>query len=414
MRPLVYVSDGYPTLSQTFTLREVRGLRADGIPLEVLSMHPPGPRDPPLSPDDDPVVTQMPGPFSPAVLAASLAMLLRRPARWMGLLLWALRPHTVPWRADLQARAPVHLLWAAWVAARLPPDAHVHAQFVGSASNVAWMAARLADATFSMTAHAEWGLPLLRPKLRDAAFVLSISEFEKQRLLAQAPPASRERAASRVIVSRLGVDLAAWRLPPPPPSEDLRVLAVGMLGEKKGHDVLVEAVALARQRGVKVRADIVGEGPERARLEALIARLGVTDHVRLLGAQPASRVRELLQASDVGALACRATRGGDFDGIPVALMEAMASERPVVTCAVSAIPELVEDGVSGLVVPPDRPDLVAEAIARLASDAGLRARLGAAARARVGKDYDAEASRRRVTRIFRAYLAGQASEPLSA
>src|SRR5688572_18474928 len=103
MRPLAYVSDGYPTLSQTFTLREVRGLFADGIPIEVFSLHPPGPDDPRADPRLDPPVTVLPAPLRPEVLVATLRELLRHPLRLAGLAIRALLPHTTPWRWQLQA-----------------------------------------------------------------------------------------------------------------------------------------------------------------------------------------------------------------------------------------------------------------------------------------------------------------------
>ena len=403
MRPLIYVADSYPCLSQTFTLREVRGLRADGVPVSVVALHRPGARDPPLDPSLDPPVTYLPPPASVEVARAAARAALAHPATWSRLLAAALAPHTAPFRMALQARAPVHLAWAAWLAPRVPPGAHVHAQFVGSASNVAWMTSRLAGTTFSFTAHADWGLPFVRQKLRDASMALSISDFEKARMLALAPGVPE----GRVVVSRLGVDVAAWDAPamlPRPQDAPLRMLSVGSLGRKKGHDVLIEAMVPLQQRVPSVRLDIVGGGALRERLEALVARRGLRDVVSLRGPLPHEEVRRLTLSCDVAVLACRATAGGDFDGIPVALMEAMAARRAVVATRVSAIPELIEDGVSGRLVPQERPDLLATALEDLALDADLRRRLGEGARRRVQELYDAGEARRRVNRIFTELL----------
>jgi len=412
LRPLAYVSDGYPTLSQTFTLREVRGLHADGIPVEVFSLHAPGAEDPPLDPALDPKVTLLPKPWAPDVLVATLRAALRHPARFAVLLARVLLPHTTPWRLLLQSRAPLHLLWGAWLAGRLPPDTHLHAQFVGAASNVAWIAARLRGTTFSFTSHNDWGLPLLREKLRDAQFALAISEHQRRLLLGHRPGVAEDR----VIVSRLGIDLARWGKDSPPAGEaPLRIVSTGRLGLLKGHDVLIEAVASLRDAGIGAHLDIVGGGPERPRLDALVASLDARELVTLHGARPHEDVLRLTLGAHVVALACRVTPGGDVDGIPIALMEGMAAGKAVVSCRVGAVGELIEDGVSGLLVPQDRPDLLAAALERLARDPSLRERLGAAAQRRVAALHDGAASRRRMRQVMRGCLAsGRASFALEA
>lgn len=401
MRPLLYFSDGYPSLSQTFTRREAQALRAAGLPVQVVSLHPPRDIDPRPDASVDPPVTVLPHPATLEVASSLARAAARRTGELARLALAAASPHTTPWHAGLQARAPVHLAWATLVAERVPQGAHLHAQFCGAASNVAWMAARLAGATFSFMAHADHGLPLVAHKLRDATFVLSISELERRRMLALAPDAPEDR----VRVHRLGVDLAAWDLPAPAAEPDaLRVVAVGMLGPTKGHDVLIAAVGLARARGAQVRLDVVGEGAERPRLEAAVARLGLGDAVRLRGALSHEAVRKVVRESHACALACRVTPSGDSDGIPLALMEGMAARRAIVSCPVGAIAELVEHGVSGLLVPPERPELLADALVRLAADPELRRQLGDAARRRMEESFDERRSHARLVETFRAEL----------
>lgn len=409
MRPLIYLADGYPCLSQTFTLREVRGLHADGAPVSVVALHVPGEGDPPLDPALDPPVTYLPLPLSAEVVAAAARTALAHPSTACSLLGASLLPHTTPWRSALQARAPVHLAWASWLAPRLPRDAHVHAQFVGSASNVAWMASRLSGATFSFTAHADFGLPFLRQKLRDATVALSISELERSRMLTLVP----DVPPGRIVVSRLGVDVAAWDAPAPraEAGAPLRLLAVGTLGAKKGHDVLIRAMADLRRRVPRVHLDIVGGGPLRASLGELVARLGLGDVVSLRGPLPHEEIRRMTMACDIAVLACRTTGDGDFDGIPVVLMEAMAARRAVVSTRVSAIPELIEDGVSGRLVAPERPDLLTSALEELAGDAALRRTLGEGARLRVAADYNASVARERVKRIFTDLLSAPPRAP---
>lgn len=398
MRPVTYVADTFPTLSQTFTRAEVRGLVREGLSLRVASLHRPLPRDPPLEPSLDPEVIYLPSPFSGAALGALMRTAMRRPARLLPLLGWCARPHTTPWRPGFQLRAPVHLAWACWLAESLTEADHVHAPFLGSASNVAWMASRLAGASFSFTAHSEMTFVLLQPKLRDACVATSVSEFERARLLAAAPKVE----PAKLVVSRLGIDLGAW--PVMPARSDralLRVLAVGMLGRTKGHDVLLEAAALLNAGGLALQVDVVGEGPERPRLEAIVRERRLQGIAKLHGPLPQDDVRRLTQDCDVAVLACRATPDGDFDGIPVALMEAMATGRPVVSTRLAGIPELVRDGETGLLVTPERPDLVADALRRLAEDPPLRARLGLAGRRAVEDGFDASTAWARMAGILR-------------
>jgi glycosyltransferase involved in cell wall biosynthesis len=144
--------------------------------------------------------------------------------------------------------------------------------------------------------------------------------------------------------------------------------------------------------GVAFDCDLVGGGGLRERLEASAAELGLGGRVRFLGAQPGERVAELVAAADVLVLPSVVTPEGKMEGLPVALMEALAVETAVVASAISGIPELVEDGVTGLLVPPADPPALADALARLAADPELRARLGRAGRARVAAEYDLHAN----------------------
>jgi hypothetical protein len=187
-----------------------------------------------------------------------------------------------------------------------------------------------------------------------------------------------------------------FRAEPPPADGPLRLLAVARLCEKKGVDTLVDAVARLRDRGVPCELTIFGDGPLRAALESQAAAHGLGDQVRFGGAVPQEEVARQMRACHAFVLPCRRDRNGDMDGIPTVFMEAMATGRPVVSCAVSGIPELVRDGESGLIVPPDDPAALADALVRLAADAALRARLGAAARRLVERQHDQETNARRV------------------
>lgn len=212
------------------------------------------------------------------------------------------------------------------------------------------------------------------------------------------------RHRGRVEVVRHGVDLASVRaaeggrdevraalgLGP----EDLVVVTVANLRREKGLDVLLEAAARvdADPRGARVRFVVVGQGPLADELAARHERLGLGERVVLAGYRPDAVA--VVAAADVFCLASR------HEGLPVALMEALALGRPVVATRVGGIPELVDDGVEGLLVPPDDPRALADAVLRVADDEGLRERLADAA-ARAGAGVGIEPAQRRLEAIYR-------------
>jgi colanic acid/amylovoran biosynthesis glycosyltransferase len=207
-----------------------------------------------------------------------------------------------------------------------------------------------------------------------------------------------------VHVVRCGIPTEDWAARPRRPEPGL-VLSVGALREKKGHHVLVDAVARLRDRGVDLRCDIVGEGAERPRLEADIARLGLTDRVRLLGARSPEETRELYDRAEVFALACVVARNGDLDGVPIVLMEAMMSGVPCVSTRLSGIPELVDDGRSGLLAEPEDAEGLADRLERLLRSEEERRRVGEEGRRRALERCDVRKNAAGLARLLRGALA---------
>jgi glycosyltransferase involved in cell wall biosynthesis len=192
-----------------------------------------------------------------------------------------------------------------------------------------------------------------------------------------------------------------FRAEPARPRDDvLRLLSVCRWVETKGLDTLVDACALLRDRHVAFHLRLLGDGPLRDALAAQVTRLGLEAHVTL--GQPVAQetVAEELRACHVFVLACRRDRTGDMDGIPTVFMEAMATGRPVVSCPVSGVPELVRDGETGLLAPSDDPAAFADAVARLARDETLTVRLGRQARALVERQHDAHLNARRLLALI--------------
>ncbi len=253
---------------------------------------------------------------------------------------------------------------------------HLHVHFAHTPAQIAMYASAFSGIPFSITAHAndifERGLLLAR-KARRSTKMLTISDFNRDFLLSLGVP------PEKLAVVRCGVVFG--RRPGRPrhaAGAALRIGTLCRLVEKKGVDDLLRAIAMLRQEAMPVRAVIVGEGPQREALERLSRELGLDDCVEFAGAMEHGAVVEWLRSLDVFVLACKKDANGDMDGIPVALMEAMSQEIPVVSTRLSGIPELVVHDRTGLLAAPADPADLARQLRRLASDPDLRAALAMA------------------------------------
>jgi colanic acid/amylovoran biosynthesis glycosyltransferase len=277
---------------------------------------------------------------------------------------------------------------------------HVHAHFANHPALAGFIIHRLTGIPFSFTAHAHdlyVERRMLAAKVEAAAFVVTISSYNKQLMV----ETCGEEAGAKIHVIHCGVDPTVFS---PGATErgagPFTILCVGALEEKKGHRYLIDACQLLQERGVRFVCHLVGAGPYRRQLETRIAQAGLQDQVHLHGGCPRPEVVRLLSAADVFALASVATRRGKREGIPVVLMEAMASGLPVVASALSGIPELVESGRTGLLVPPRDATALADALHTLHNDARLRQRMGQAGRETVLREFDLSTNAAALATLF--------------
>jgi glycosyltransferase involved in cell wall biosynthesis len=195
--------------------------------------------------------------------------------------------------------------------------------------------------------------------------------------------------AHKIEVVHCGVDVdAIGPRPEIPDNEPPKAAVVAGLRDYKGHLYLIEAIKILERRGFVLHIDLVGDGPMREELEAMVEGSSIADRVTFLGARPVDEAMKLVSQADVFVMPSVVQSNGRKDGIPVALMEAMALQVPVVSTRVSGIPELVEHEVTGLLVDERDPVGLADAIHRLLSDEPLRRRLAAAGRSRVAEQFD--------------------------
>jgi glycosyltransferase involved in cell wall biosynthesis len=213
---------------------------------------------------------------------------------------------------------------------------------------------------------------MLRQKARSAAFIVMISRFLRDNYLA---PHIDPGDLSKVHIVRCGIDLDRFSRAPRSRSTTPRILSVARLDEVKGIEYLIDACAQLRDAETQFVCRIIGDGPMREELQARIERLDLADYVELAGAGTQDEVRDALAGASVFVLPSIVTEGQNFEGVPVSLMEAMASGVPVVSTRTGAIGELVIDGETGLLVEQRNADELACAIRRLLEDGEFRSRL---------------------------------------
>jgi glycosyltransferase involved in cell wall biosynthesis len=382
-RTVLYLITRFPAVTETFVLNEWLAL-SQRFDMRLAALRHSG--ETAVHGESAEVLpsVRFPGALAPATLAANLGWIARRPRRYVSTLAAVLRGALRFSVAEAAAEAVVFVKAAAVAreAARGGVD-HVHAHFASHPATAAWVVHRLTDIPFSFTAHANdlFVAPvLLQRKAASARFVAAISEYNRRYVLDRCPGA-------RVELVHCGVELDRF------PWHELdgratdTVLCVASLQPKKGHADLVDAVAVLAEHRPGVRLELVGEGPERERIERQARERGVEARVQLLGARPAEDVRDRLARARAFALPAVRLPSGRMEGIPVALMEAMAAGVPVVATRLSGIPELVQDGVTGLLVEPHAPEALAAALERLLSDADLAADLTRNARALVDRSF---------------------------
>jgi colanic acid/amylovoran biosynthesis glycosyltransferase len=373
-----YVLKVYPRYSETFILNELLAHERAGTEIEIFSLRPPGD-----------------GRFHQAV-GSVRAQVTYVPASGLGAdrlwdgILAAARELPATWEAlaehaGADARDVTQAVWLAREARRRGIT-HLHAHFASAAGRVARLAARVAGLPYSVTAHAKdifhetVDPDSLRAVLTDARVAVTVSDFNLDHLRTLAPEARVERVYN-------GLDLERHPYADPT-ARPLRVLAVGRLVEKKGFGDLVEACARLSAAGRPVCCDIVGTGEQEGALAARIAEHGLGRHVRLLGQRTQDEVRAKLHGAAVLAAPCVVGADGNRDGLPTALLEAMAAGTPCVATPVTGIPEVLEHERTGLLVAERDSAALAAALDRLLGDPGLRSRLAAAARARIEADFD--------------------------
>ena len=402
---IAYIAQSFPNLTATFIYREVFALRRMGFHVVTLSVRKPAIDK--LSAEAKSLVdsTRYVIPFAwPAFITAHLYFLITHPIRYISTLLLVLtRPGEKP---QNRLRTFLHFGGAIYLAleAKKQKVQHIHAHFSVNAASSALVISRMLGITFSFTAHNNFFTDqiILREKLKAAKFIVAISEYSRDFLLDLLP---NENLKEKFHIVHCGVSTDDFSPPAHKASDQLPlVFSVAQLTERKGIPVLVEACRIVAERGYDFKCIIAGDGLQRPLLEQQVAQYQLQDKVQLVGVVFQEHLASYLNEADMFVLPCLTAPNGDVDGIPVVLMEAMAMEIPTVSTYVSGIPELIEDGHSGLLVKEKDAEALADALQRLLEDDELRTRLGKNGRQKVIEEFNIDRSAAQLATLFERYL----------
>ena len=404
-RPHVFVLKGYPRLSETFIAEEILGLERRGFDIRIVALRrPTDDRIHPVHRDIRAPVAYLPEYLHDAPLRVLGAWwrVRRRPGYGA-----ARRQFLADLRRDPTRNRFRRFGQALVLADEMPEDAaHLHAHFIHTPASVVAYAALLAGLPWTCSAHAkdiwtsaDWDLA---GKLAAARWTVTCTRTGRDRLDTLSPPDRPVR------LNYHGLALDRFRPLPllrprrdgSDPDDPVRLLAVGRAVEKKGFDLLIEALSrLPRDR--HWRLVHVGGGPALAGLKASAAAAGIAERIAWLGPRDQAAVLDHYREADLFVLPCRVTGDGDRDGLPNVLVEAQSQGLACLSTEVGGVPELIEDGVNGRLVPPDDPGALAEALGALIADPDRRRALGRAGQQRVARDFDSAASLDALARLFR-------------
>ncbi len=384
---------GYPRISETFISNEIRLLEELGFAIHLFSMR--QPREDFTHESVKKIrarVDYLPETLLkplPRLLYHNLILASKRPRVYAAALKTAMRRFL---RTHKSATIK-HLFQAGYLANRLLPASgvtHLHAHFAHSPTSVAMFTSQLTGLPFSFTAHAKdiytSDPRQLREKIELSRFVVTCTEYNHRHLL---EISGGHKTPIHRIYHGIDADLFSGNCAEQKnPTQPYRILTIARLTAKKGLPTVLRALKLLTDKGLSINHVLIGDGDDRDMILALVNELGLTSVTRWLGAQPHHEVLEHYRHADLFVLGCEVASNGDRDGIPNVLLESMAVGVPVVATDISAIPELVESGVSGLLVPPRKPERLAEAMQRMLTDRELRNRIIPAARQTVVKGFD--------------------------
>lgn len=389
--PVAYIMSRFPKLTETFVLYEILAAQRVGVPVEVYPLR--REKCTTMHKEAEPIVAK--AHFTPwlsmAIILANLNFLFRMPVTYLKTWLTLVRANLGSIRYF--AGAVLYFPKSVWMARDMQQRGvtHVHAHFCSHPAATAYIIHQLTGIPYSFTAHGtdlHCDRHMLLEKVADAASVIGISDYNRNLILEECG----QQFSSKVHVIHCGVDTAKFTARPSPTNFDegtgpMILLCIGTLHEVKGQSYLIQACAMLREAGFNVQCQFIGGGQDMEMLQSLSKQLGVEDHVVFWGPRTRDQIVEHLAAADALVTPSVLTKSGQREGIPVVLMEGMASGVPCIGSNLSGIPELL-GGECGLLPDPRDVDSIVGSIKALYQDADLRRRLAENGRARVEQEFN--------------------------
>ncbi|WP_320169576.1 glycosyltransferase family 4 protein [Maridesulfovibrio sp.] len=393
---LAMILKGYPRISETFISNEIRLLEQRGVKIHIISMRRPRENFAHKSISEIKAAVS----YLPSTLEGCLEQLFGSPEFDAGLrdprygqdAEFTKRIDSI-WKtyADTGSEASFkHMLQAEFIVEKILPGSdifHFHAHFAHSPCSVARNASRLSGLPFSFTAHAK-DIYTQKPekitaKISEAKFAVTCTGYNCNYLQSIAP----EGKPIHKVYHGIDLDLFSSGKQPVCGSP-YEIFTVARFTAKKGLPTVFRALKELDEKGVEFSYKIVGDGDEREQTLNMLKELGIENRCTWLGTKTHEEVLELYRKADLFALGCEIASNGDRDGIPNVLAESMAMSVPVVATTVSGIPELIENGKTGLLVEPGDHASMAEAMEKMLTDQELRQAVIPAAKERVHEIFD--------------------------
>jgi colanic acid/amylovoran biosynthesis glycosyltransferase len=400
---IAYLTGEYPRATDTFIQREVAGLRNLGVEVHTFSVRPTGTEHmvgPEQRAERDRTTTLLPPNFF-RLFSAHVSLLFRSPHRYVRGIELAWKGRSPGLKALLYQL--FYFLEAGTLACEIEQRQiqHLHNHLADSSCTVAMLAATLAGIRFSFTVHGpaiflepyRWRLDL---KVQQALFVSCISYYCRSQVMLLSPI----QEWPKLHIVHCGVDLQRF-VPVTHPPNSKRLLYTGRLSAAKGVPILLQALQQVVPHHPNLVLTLVGDGPDRAALETLAADLKLTSYLKFVGYQSQDAVCQYLLNSDIFVLPSFS------EGLPVALMEALAAGVPVITTEIAGIGELVEDGVNGYLIPPGAVEPLVQRLKQLLEDADLRQRMGRAGLIKVEQEFNLSQEVPWLKQIMDAALSGK-------
>ncbi len=390
---IAYILKGYPRISETFISNEILLLEQHGFSIRLISM-----RHPRESFSHDSVkkiaakVDYLPTELLfdlPRLLVPNIFLAVKRPVNYLKALTLAGERY----KRTGKIATLKHLLQAGYMTNRVllkePDITHLHGHFAHSPTSVTMFGSILSGLPYSFTAHAKdiytSNPAQLKEKIDAANFVVTCTRHnvEYLRQIAQESP-------TPIHCIYHGIDLALFNHPEekPTPSQPYKLFTVARMTEKKGLPTVYKALSIIKQQGIAIKHVLIGDGDDREDILKLIRSLDLEDECTLLGTRTHKEVLNQFKESDLFVLGCEIAKNGDRDGIPNVLVESLAMGVPAISTTVSAIPEILQHGKTGLTVPPSNPEELAKGIIKILQDNDFRKEIIANGKSWVSEQFD--------------------------